>query len=87
MATLSRGDEEARTLRLNRRNLGDLLAEELRGMDPDPLAAEALGAATGVRIEPNPRPRLLVWRDPARMAAARAAAAQEASAEQGATAS
>ena len=65
MATLHRGDEEARVLPLPRRDLGELLAEELRRMDPDPVYAEALAATTGVSISDQTRPRLLVWRDPA----------------------
>jgi glucose-6-phosphate dehydrogenase assembly protein OpcA len=64
-ATLTRGDEDARELPLARRELGDLLAEELRRMDPDHVYAEALSAATGVEIDEQPRSRVLVWRDPA----------------------
>jgi glucose-6-phosphate dehydrogenase assembly protein OpcA len=65
MATLTRGDEDPRSLPLARRGLGDLLAEELRRMDTDLVYAEALGAATGVSIDAQPRGRVLVWRDPA----------------------
>jgi glucose-6-phosphate dehydrogenase assembly protein OpcA len=65
MATLTRGDEEPRQLPLARRGLGDLLAEELRRMDTDLVYAEALGAATDVAINSEPRGRVLVWRDPA----------------------
>ena len=64
-ATLTRGDESPRALPLPRRGLGDLLAEELRRMDPDPVYAEALAAATGVTINQEPGNRVLVWRDPA----------------------
>ena len=64
-ATLTRGDEDPRELPLARRGLGDLLAEELRRMDPDHVYAEALSAATGVDIDEQPRSRVLVWRDPA----------------------
>jgi glucose-6-phosphate dehydrogenase assembly protein OpcA len=64
-ATLTRGDEDARELPLARRNLGELLAEELRRMDPDHVYAEALSAATGIDIDEQPRHRVLVWRDPA----------------------
>jgi glucose-6-phosphate dehydrogenase assembly protein OpcA len=65
MATLTRGDEDPRSLPLPRRGLGDLLAEELRRMDTDMVYAEALGTATGVSIDAHPRGRVLVWRDPA----------------------
>jgi glucose-6-phosphate dehydrogenase assembly protein OpcA len=64
-ATLRRGDEDARILPLPRRELGDLLAEELRRMDPDPVYADALATATGVHVDEEPRSRVLVWRDPA----------------------
>jgi glucose-6-phosphate dehydrogenase assembly protein OpcA len=64
-ATFKRGDEDPRVLPLPRRELGDLLAEELRRMDPDPVYADALGAAVGVAINQVPRSRILVWRDPA----------------------
>jgi glucose-6-phosphate dehydrogenase assembly protein OpcA len=65
MATLRRGDEEPRTLPLPRREIGDLLAEELRRMDPDPVYAEALAAGTRHAVDTRPRTRVLVWRDPA----------------------
>jgi glucose-6-phosphate dehydrogenase assembly protein OpcA len=66
LATLSRGDEAERQLPLPRRELGDLLAEELRRMDPDYVYAEALAAATGVSgLEDRPATRKHVWRDPA----------------------
>lgn len=64
-ATLTRGVETPRTLPLARRELGDLLAEELRRMDPDLVYAEALAAATGVTVDEEPGSRVLVWRDPA----------------------
>jgi glucose-6-phosphate dehydrogenase assembly protein OpcA len=64
-ATMTRGDEQPRSLPLPRRELGDLLAEELRRMDNDLVYAEALGSATGVAIDEAPRDRVLVWRDPA----------------------
>jgi glucose-6-phosphate dehydrogenase assembly protein OpcA len=62
---MHRGDEAPRTVPLARRELGDLLAEELRRMDLDLVYAEALGSATGVTIDIAPRDRVLVWRDPA----------------------
>jgi glucose-6-phosphate dehydrogenase assembly protein OpcA len=64
-ATLSRGSESPRTLPLARRELGDLLAEELRRMDTDPVYAEALSKTTGVAIDEHGGSRVLVWRDPA----------------------
>ena len=66
VATLTRGDEGERQLPLPRRQLGDLLAEELRRMDPDFVYADALGAATGVDgLAERPGARHHVWRDPA----------------------
>jgi glucose-6-phosphate dehydrogenase assembly protein OpcA len=66
LATLSRGDEPERQLPLPRRELGDLLAEELRRMDPDYVYADALSAATGVAgLDNRPSTRNHVWRDPA----------------------
>src|SRR3954466_14735293 len=66
VATLTRGDEGERQLPLPRRELGDLLAEELRRMDPDFVYAEALGAFAGVDgLADKPNPRHHVWRDPA----------------------
>ena len=66
LATLSRGDEPDRQLPLPRRQLGDLLAEELRRMDPDAVYAEALAAATGIEgLADKPATRTHVWRDPA----------------------
>ena len=64
-ATLRRGAEDSRMLPLPRRELGDLLAEELRRMDPDPVYADALATTTGVHVDERPRSRVLVWRDPA----------------------
>jgi glucose-6-phosphate dehydrogenase assembly protein OpcA len=66
LATLVRGEEPERQLPLPRRELGDLLAEELRRMDPDYVYAEALAAATGVSgVVDRPGKRTHVWRDPA----------------------
>jgi glucose-6-phosphate dehydrogenase assembly protein OpcA len=66
LATLNRGSEPERQLPLPRRGLGDLLAEELRRMDPDYVYADALSAATGVAgLEGRPPTRTHVWRDPA----------------------
>ena len=66
LATLARGDEPERQLPLPRRELGDLLAEELRRMDPDFVYAEALGAFAGIDgLSDKPNTRHHVWRDPA----------------------
>jgi glucose-6-phosphate dehydrogenase assembly protein OpcA len=66
LATLSLGEDPERKLPLPRRELGDLLAEELRRMDPDYVYAEALSAATGVGgLDQRPATRTHVWRDPA----------------------
>ena len=66
VATLTRGDEGERQLPLPRRQLGDLLAEEVRRMDPDFVYAEALGAVAGIDgLADRPATRHHVWRDPA----------------------
>jgi glucose-6-phosphate dehydrogenase assembly protein OpcA len=66
MATLTRTGEPDRALPLSRRGLGDLLAEELRRMDPDYVYAESLAATTGRSgLEDRPSGRTHVWRDPA----------------------
>ena len=66
LATLTRGDEPERQLPLPRRELGDLLAEELRRMDPDYVYADALAAMSGVSgLDARPATRTHVWRDPA----------------------
>jgi glucose-6-phosphate dehydrogenase assembly protein OpcA len=66
VATLARGEESQRQLPLPRRELGDLLAEELRRMDPDYVYAEALAAATGnADLDKRNATRTHVWRDPA----------------------
>jgi glucose-6-phosphate dehydrogenase assembly protein OpcA len=70
MAVLSRTGEPERALPLARRALGDLLAEELRRMDPDYVYAESLAAATGeTGLEDRPAVRTHEWRDPAWSAA------------------
>jgi glucose-6-phosphate dehydrogenase assembly protein OpcA len=70
MAVLTRTGEPDRALPLARRALGDLLAEELRRMDPDYVYAESLAAATGVTgLEDRPAVRTHEWRDPAWSAA------------------
>jgi glucose-6-phosphate dehydrogenase assembly protein OpcA len=64
-AVLSRTGQPDRTLPLPRRELGDLLAEELRRLDPDQPYAEALEAATGATgLTGRPPGRTHVWHDP-----------------------
>lgn len=66
LATLARGDEPERQLPLPRRELGELLAEELRRMDPDYVYADALAAATGVSgLDQRSTTRSHIWLDPA----------------------
>ena len=64
-ALLTRTDQPDRTLPLPRRELGDLLAEELRRLDPDEPYSEALEAATGISglAERDPH-RTHIWHDP-----------------------
>lgn len=65
-AVLSRTDQPDRALPLPRRELGDLLAEELRRLDADESYAEALGVATGtVGLSDRSALRTHVWQDPA----------------------
>lgn len=64
-ARLSRTGEGDRQLPLPRRELGDLLAEELRRMEPDLVYAEALASATGVDVDAQLRSRRHRWEDPA----------------------
>ena len=64
-AVLSRTGQPDRVLPLPERPLGDLLAEELRRLDPDEPYAEALETATGVTgITEHPKVRSHVWHDP-----------------------
>jgi len=65
LATLSRTGISDRQLPLKRRDLGELLAEELRRLDADQLYAEALAVVTGEKdLDDRPPMRTLVWRDP-----------------------
>ncbi len=71
LATLSRTGISDRQLPLKRRELGELLAEELRRLDADQPYSDSLSAVTGEKgLEARPPMRTLVWRDPARRAAA-----------------
>ena len=64
-ATLTRTGQPDRTMPLERRELGDLLAEELRRLDADQAYAAALSAATGVAgLDARPSTRTHVWHDP-----------------------
>jgi glucose-6-phosphate dehydrogenase assembly protein OpcA len=64
-ATLRRTAHPDRTMPLERRLLGDLLAEELRRLDADETYAEALSTATGVEgLSERPPTRSHVWHDP-----------------------
>ena len=65
-AVLTRTGQADRTMPLPRRELGDLLAEELRRLDADQAYADALGSASGVTgLTRRPSRRRHVWRDPA----------------------
>jgi glucose-6-phosphate dehydrogenase assembly protein OpcA len=65
VATLSRTGRPDRQLPLKRRELGDLIAEELRRLDSDQPYAEALAAVTGEQdLDDRPAMRTHIWRDP-----------------------
>lgn len=64
-AVLSRTGRPDRAMPLEPRDLGDLLAEELRRLDPDETYAQALAAATGTAgLSSRPPTRTHVWHDP-----------------------
>jgi glucose-6-phosphate dehydrogenase assembly protein OpcA len=64
-ATLSRTGQPDRAMPLPRRELGDLLAEELRRLDADETYAEALEAFAGLEgLSSRPAKRSHVWQDP-----------------------
>jgi glucose-6-phosphate dehydrogenase assembly protein OpcA len=64
-ATMTRTGQPVRTLPLERRDLGDLLAEELRRLDADEVYAAALAAVTGTTgLSDRPASRVHVWHDP-----------------------
>lgn len=66
LATLARTGHPERELPLRRREVGELLAEELRRLDGDEVYAEALSEATGVAgLAGRATMRRHVWRDPA----------------------
>ena len=64
-ATVRRTGQPERTMSLESRDLGDLLAEELRRLDADETYAEALAAATGESsLSDRSAVRTHVWHDP-----------------------
>jgi glucose-6-phosphate dehydrogenase assembly protein OpcA len=66
---LSRTGEPERIMPLPWYDLGDLLAEELRHLDDDPIYAAALGRLAGLTgLDDRPRTRTSIWRDPAQSA-------------------
>jgi glucose-6-phosphate dehydrogenase assembly protein OpcA len=65
MATLSRTGRPDQTLPLKRRDLGDLIAEELRRLDADQPYAEALENATRASdLNDRPAKRSHIWKEP-----------------------
>jgi glucose-6-phosphate dehydrogenase assembly protein OpcA len=64
-AVMRRTGQPDRTLPLPRRDLGELLAEELRRLDADQTYAEALEVATGTSgLNARPEHRTHEWHDP-----------------------
>lgn len=64
-ALLSRPGQPERTMPLADRGLGDLLAEELRRLDADPIYSDALSAWSGINgLAHRPPVREHIWRDP-----------------------
>jgi glucose-6-phosphate dehydrogenase assembly protein OpcA len=64
-ALLSRPGQPDRRMPLEPRELGDLLAEELRRLDADETYARALAAATGSGdLSDRPNERVHIWHDP-----------------------
>jgi glucose-6-phosphate dehydrogenase assembly protein OpcA len=70
--TLTRTGQADRTMPLAQPEAGDLMAEELRRLDDDPVYAAALGRLEGLEnLATRARRRTHIWRDPAEEAAAR----------------
>ncbi len=68
-ALLTRSGHLDRTMPLEQRLLGDLLAEELRRLDADETYARALAQATGSGdLSGRPETRTHIWHDPSRSA-------------------
>jgi glucose-6-phosphate dehydrogenase assembly protein OpcA len=66
LATMSRTGRPDRQLPLKRRDVGDLISEELRRLDADQPYAEALAAVTGeTGLSDRPSTRTHIWREPA----------------------
>lgn len=64
-ALLKRSGLPDRTMPLEQREIGDLLAEELRRLDPDETYGKALGSATGTKDLSGRSPlRVHIWHDP-----------------------
>ena len=78
LATLSRTGITDRQLPLKRRDLGDLLSEELRRLDADQPYADALAVITGEKdLDNRPAMRTLIWKDPEKRRSARSAPAKK----------
>jgi glucose-6-phosphate dehydrogenase assembly protein OpcA len=76
LATLSRTGITDRQLPLKRRDLGELLSEELRRLDADQPYADALAVITGEKdLDDRPAMRTLIWKDPEQRRSAKAAPA------------
>ncbi len=76
LATLSRTGITDRQLPLKRRDLGELLGEELRRLDADQPYADALSVVTGEKaLDGRPPMRTLIWKDPEKRRTARPAPA------------
>ena len=76
-AGISRPGHPTRVLPLPEPGLGDLLAEELRRLDDDPVYAEALSAWSGIpNLSTRSPHREHIWRDPMQEPSGQAAAAR-----------
>jgi glucose-6-phosphate dehydrogenase assembly protein OpcA len=81
LATLSRTGITDRQLPLKRRDLGELLSEELRRLDADQPYADALAVITGEKdLDSRPAMRTLIWKDPEKRRSAKAAPAAKSAA-------
>ncbi len=81
LATLSRTGITDRQLPLKRRDLGELLSEELRRLDADQPYADALAVITGEKdLDDRPAMRTLIWKDPEKRRSAKAAPARKSAA-------
>jgi glucose-6-phosphate dehydrogenase assembly protein OpcA len=78
LATLSRTGITDRQLPLKRRDLGELLSEELRRLDADQPYADALAVITGEKdLDSRPAMRTLIWKDPEKRRSAKSAPAKK----------